>query len=317
MNEHSIPGEERNAARQTEEIGGVAARKSAHKATFSFGPFRLLADQRLLLEGEKPVRLGGRALDILIALVERAGEQISKRDLMARVWPDTVVVEANLAVHVAALRRALGDGQSGSRYIVNVPLRGYSFVAPLTLTDILGSPTPLIEATAPPHNLPARVTRLIGREEDVSRLVKQLSLHRLLTIVGAAGIGKTAVALAVADELIANYEHGVWLIDLAPVADPRLVPTALASALSLEIRSDDPLPGLIAAMSDKRMLFVLDNCEHVIEAAAALVSEMYFGNLEPSARQRTRNKSSGWPPGITKCAVSAVSVVLIDQMCRP
>ena len=169
----------------------------------------------------------------------------------------------------------------------------------------------------PPHNLPARVTRLIGREEDVSKLVHQLPLHRLLTIVGGAGIGKTAVALAGAEELISNYEHGVWLIDLAPVADPRLVPTALASALSLEIRSDDPLPGLIAAMSKKRMLLVLDNCEHVIEAAAALVSEMYFGNLEPSARQRTRNKSSGWPPGITKCAVSAVSVVLIDQMCRP
>jgi len=186
----------------------------------SFGPFRLLADQRLLLEGEKPVRLGSRAIDILIALVERPGEQVSKRDLMARVWPDTTVVEANLAVHVAALRRALGDGQPGSRYIVNVPLRGYSFVAPLTLTDNPGSPTPLIEATAPPHNLPARVTRLIGREEDVSRLVDQLPLHRLLTIVGAAGIGKTAVALAVADELIADYEHGVWLIVSGTAAPP-------------------------------------------------------------------------------------------------
>src|SRR5271166_1143491 len=277
MNEHSIPGEERNAARQTEEIGGVAARKSAHKATFSFGPFRLLADQRLLLEGEKPVRLGGRALDILIALVERPGEQVNKRDLMARVWPNTTVVEANLAVHVAALRRALGDGQSGSRYIVNVPGRGYRFAVSVTVADDLDSPTPRIAETRPPHNLPAQRTRLIGRAEEVSRLAHQLPLHRLLTIVGAAGIGKTAVAFEVAEQLLPNYEHGVWLINLAPVADPRLVPTALASALGLEIRSDAPLPGLIAALSNKRMLLVLDNCEHVIEAAAALAAAVVRG----------------------------------------
>jgi len=243
----------------------------------SFGPFRLIPEQRLLLEGERPVRLGSRAIDILIALSERAGEQVSKRDLMTRIWPDTTVVEANLAVHVAALRRALGDGQSGRRYIVNVPLRGYSFVAPVAVTDDRGSASPHIEAIIPPHNLPAHVTRLIGREEDVSKLVHQLPLHRLLTVAGAAGIGKTAVALAVAEELIPNYEHGVWLIDLAPVTDPLLVPTALASALRLEIRSDDPLPGLIAAVSDKRMLLVLDNCEHVIEAAAALVAGILRG----------------------------------------
>jgi predicted ATPase/DNA-binding winged helix-turn-helix (wHTH) protein len=243
----------------------------------SFGPFRLIPEQRLLLEGERPVRLGSRAIDILIALAERAGEQVSKRDLMTRIWPDTTVVEGNLAVHVAALRRALGDGQSGRRYIVNVPLRGYSFVAPVAVTDDRGSASPHIEAIIPPHNLPAHVTRLIGREEDVSKLVHQLPLHRLLTVAGAAGIGKTAVALAVAEELIPNYEHGVWLIDLAPVADPLLVPTALASTLRLEIRSDDPLPGLIAAVSDKRMLLVLDNCEHVIEAAAALAAGVLRG----------------------------------------
>jgi len=242
-----------------------------------FGPFRLIPEQRLLLEGERPVRLGSRAIDILIALAERAGEQISKRDLIARVWPDAVVVEANLAVHVAALRRALGDGQSGRRYIINVPLRGYSFVAPFTVADDPGSPTPRVAAPAPLHNLPGRLTRLIGRAEDVSRLAHQLPLHRLLTIVGAAGIGKTTVALEVAEQLLRNYEHGVWLIDLAPVAEPRLVLTALASPLSLEIRSDDPLPGLIAALSDKRMLLVLDNCEHVIEAAAALAAAVLRG----------------------------------------
>jgi predicted ATPase/DNA-binding winged helix-turn-helix (wHTH) protein len=249
---------------------------AAPTQTVSFGPFRLIPEQRLLLEGERPVRLGSRAMDILVALAERAGEQISKRELMARIWPDAMVVEANLAVHVAALRRALGDGQSGSQYIVNIPGRGYRFVAPVTVTADLDFPTK-VASTAPLHNLPAHVTRLIGRAEDVRKLVHNLSSHRLLTIVGAAGVGKTAVVLEVAEELIPNYEHGVWLIDLASVADPRHVPTALASALGLEIRSDDPLPGLIAAVSDKRMLLVLDNCELVIEAAATLAAAILRG----------------------------------------
>src|SRR6476660_8351477 len=101
----------------------------------SFGPYRLLAAQRLLLEGDKPVRLGGRAFDILTALVERAGEVVTKEALIARVWPQTFVEEANLKIQVSALRRALGDGQGGRRYIVTVPGRGYNFAAPVRLEE--------------------------------------------------------------------------------------------------------------------------------------------------------------------------------------
>ena len=101
----------------------------------SFGPFRLLAEQRLLLEGDKPVRLGSRAFDILAALVERAGEVVGKEELIARAWPQTFVEESNLKIQVSALRRALGDGQGGHRYIVTVPGRGYNFVAPIRLEE--------------------------------------------------------------------------------------------------------------------------------------------------------------------------------------
>ena len=99
----------------------------------SFGPFRLLAAQFLLLEGDKPVPLGSRAMHILIVLLERPSELVSKQDLMARVWPNLFVEPANLTVHVSALRRALRDGRDGNRFIINIPGRGYCFVAPVTL----------------------------------------------------------------------------------------------------------------------------------------------------------------------------------------
>jgi DNA-binding winged helix-turn-helix (wHTH) protein len=98
----------------------------------SFGPFRLLPSQFLLLEGDKPVSLGSRALEILIALLERPGKLITKQELMARVWPNIFVEPANLTVNMSALRRALRDGQDGNRFVINIPGRGYSFVADVT-----------------------------------------------------------------------------------------------------------------------------------------------------------------------------------------
>ena len=114
----------------------------------SFGPFRLLAPQRLLLEGDKPVRLGSRAFDILAALVERAGKVVGKEELIARAWPQTFVEEANLKFQVSALRRALGDGQNGHRYVVTVPGRGYNFVAPVSLEGPSRAPLPPTIASA-------------------------------------------------------------------------------------------------------------------------------------------------------------------------
>jgi predicted ATPase/DNA-binding winged helix-turn-helix (wHTH) protein len=242
----------------------------------SFGPFRLLAAQRLLLEGDKPVRLGSRAFDILAALVERAGEVVDKRELITRAWPKTLVEEANLKIQVSALRRALGDGQGGHRYVVTVPGRGYNFVAPVSLKGSSRAPPPRMAATAV-HNLPFAATRMIGREDAVAALVSRLSRERLVTIIGPGGIGKTTVALAVAERMIASYERGVWLVDLAPLSDPRLVPSALATVLGLEIRIENPLPGLVASLGDKRMMLLLDNCEHVIDAAASLAGAVLSG----------------------------------------
>jgi predicted ATPase/DNA-binding winged helix-turn-helix (wHTH) protein len=237
----------------------------------SFGPFRLLPTQRLLLEGNEPLHLGSRALDILIALVERPGELVSKDELMARVWPNTFVEPANLTVHIAALRRTLGDGRDGNRFLLNIPGRGYRFVAPVAFADDLRPPEAAAVAIKPAHNLPTRLTRLIGRADIVNQLTERLPQSRLLTIAGPGGIGKTSVAIAVAERLIEAYEHGVRLVDLAPVRDPLLVPSALAAALGLELHSEEPLAELVAAVSDKRILLVLDNCAHIVGACAEVV----------------------------------------------
>src|SRR3954468_19088424 len=239
-----------------------------------FGPFRLLAAERLLLEGDQPVRLGSRAFDILATLLQRPGEVIGKDELISLTWPKTFVEDANLKIQISALRRALGDGQDGNRYIATIPGRGYNFVAPVRFEKLARAAT---IASAAAHNLPLAMTRMIGREEVVATLVSRLSRERVLTIVGPGGIGKTTVALAVAERMISDYEHGVWLVDLAPLGDPRLVPSTVATVLGLEVRTDNPLPSLIAALRDKRMLLLLDNCEHVIDAAASLAAAVLTG----------------------------------------
>ncbi|MBT1514069.1 MULTISPECIES: winged helix-turn-helix domain-containing protein [unclassified Bradyrhizobium] len=243
----------------------------------SFGPFRLLAEQRILLEGDKPVRLGSRAFDILAALVERGGDVVGKEELMARAWPQTFVEEANLKIQVSALRRALGDGQGGNRYIVTVVGRGYNFVAPVRIDEPSRTLPPATVSPAAVHNLPLAVTRMIGREETVEALISRLSRERLVTIVGPGGIGKTTAALAVAERITSEYEHGVWLIDLASLGDARLVPSAVATVLNLQIPAEDPINGLVAAVRDSRMLLLLDSCEHVIDEVANLATALLSG----------------------------------------
>ena len=245
--------------------------------SFAFGSLRLFPSQRLLLDGDKPVRLGSRALDILAVLAEHAGRVVSKEELIARVWPNVFVEESNLKLQVSALRRALGDGQGGARYIVTVPGRGYEFVAPVRRTAEPPKPPPTAVTEAGRHNLPVAVTRMIGRDETVAALVSRLSRERLVTIVGPGGIGKTTVALAVGEALVPAYEHGVWLIDLAPLGDPDLVPSAVATAIGAEIRGHDATAELIAKLNDKRMLLLLDNCERVIDPAARLATALVRG----------------------------------------
>jgi predicted ATPase/DNA-binding winged helix-turn-helix (wHTH) protein len=255
----------------------VSTSTAPAEQAISFGPFRLLPAQRLLLEDGMPVRLGSRALEILTALVEHAGELVSKTDLIGRVWPDTFVDESSLRVHIAGLRRALGDGQPGRRYLANIPGRGYRFVAPISRSEPEFLPADSKGIPARAHNLPVSQSRVVGRIDVIATIQDQLPRWRFVSIVGEGGIGKTTVALALAEALLPVYEDGVWLVDLAPVDDQRLVPIAAGSALGLTVHAEDALSRLSDFVRDKRMLVVLDSCEHVVEVAAVLAEQLLAG----------------------------------------
>ena len=243
--------------------------------TFTFGPFRLSPRRQLLLKGETPVPLGSRAFEILLALVERAGEVVDKDSLMTRAWSDVTVEESNLRTQITALRRVLAEGGTGESYVVALPGRGYRFVA-----AVARSACDTAESTVAAykgHNFPDRLIRPIGRADIVAMVCSRLQRGRFITIVGSAGIGKTTVALAVAEKLLASYQDGVRFVDLAPLNDPRLVPSALASVLGVAVRSENPYPALISFLKDKQILILLDNCEHVLFAAAALAEKLLKG----------------------------------------
>lgn len=241
-----------------------------------FGPFRLMPARRLLLRGDKTLPLGGRALDILIALVDRAGEVLSRRDLMSRVWPDVVVEEANLRVHLSALRKALGDGRGGVRYITNVPGRGYCFVAPVERSRLEREARPEPEPSPrASRGLPPQLERMVGRERVVAELCDLLRATRFVSVVASGGMGKTTVAIAAGHALAPEFDDDCCFVDLAAVTDGALVTTTVASALGCYGQGEDPVPALLSLLAGRRLLLVLDNCEHVIEAVAPLAERVF------------------------------------------
>jgi predicted ATPase/DNA-binding winged helix-turn-helix (wHTH) protein len=243
---------------------------------YSFESFRFVPAQQLLLNGDTPVRLGSRALDILAELVERAGEVVGKRELIARAWPRNVVEDSNLKVHVAALRRALGEDGREQRYVATVSGRGYRFVAPVVsrARETLAQPEPLRTAWEQVRKLPAPASRATGRDETIAALLNIMDQRRLVSIVGPGGIGKSTVALPLAEMFIARAGMEICFVDLGPLADWTFVVGAVAAALGITVHSGDGVPSLAASLRERRLLLVLDSCEHLIEAVAVLVERI-------------------------------------------
>ncbi|ROM67255.1 transcriptional regulator [Pseudomonas brassicacearum] len=249
---------------------------------FAFGPFCVTPGKRLLTQSGATVEIGGRALDLLIALLERPGRVMSKRELIKLVWPDIVVSEGSLRFHMTGLRRILGDGENGARYIATQVGVGYAFVAPIERLqpgrESLVTPTFLAHAdnkrfTSAVGGLPTRA-RLIGRDSDVQRIVDRLLEPKLFTIVGPGGVGKTSLAVEVGHRIASERAETVRFVDLAQVEDAALVPSSLAASLGIAVQAEDPMFVLLAHLRDSRLVLIIDNCEHLIDAVSAIVEQI-------------------------------------------
>src|SRR5258705_8581997 len=196
---------------------------SAPPERYRFGPFELQPNKRRLLKDSATISLRPRAFDLLAALVERAGHLVTKDELLDVVWPRTVVEEAALHVQMSALRKVLGTDA-----ITTVSGRGYQFTLPVTKGDGQAD-----RASKPKHNLPYQLTSFVGREQEIAQLEELVATHRLVTLTGAGGAGKTRLAIEVASRLIDAFPDGVWLVELAALSDPRLVAHAAGQAPGL------------------------------------------------------------------------------------
>jgi predicted ATPase/DNA-binding winged helix-turn-helix (wHTH) protein len=252
--------------------------------TVKFGRFHVLPHRREFLAEGVPVPLGSRAFDVLMVLIEAGGELVTKDEILSRVWPGMVVEEHSLQFHISALRKVLGEDRG---FVKTISGRGYQFVADITAAA--GEQEALANRSAnlpPPFpdaesltNLPAPTSDLIGREAELSKATDLVTANRLVTLVGAGGIGKTRLGFEVARHLLHKFASGVWVAELGLVSDPHVVPVTVARVLGLEIAGGTVTPERVAtALGAKQLLLVLDSCEHVIDVAANMAEALLRAN---------------------------------------
>src|SRR5476651_348775 len=246
------------------------------KLVYQSGHLEVDMTRRELRVRGAAVPIGGRAFEIIEVLVEAAGNVVSKDDLMERVWPGAIVEESTLWVHISAVRKALGAERGKLKTISR---RGYQLhgswrtagaMVPIGEIDSREPVAPAPRAFS--HNLPAPGTSLIGRQSAMHELQDLLSAYRMVTLTGPGGIGKSRLALEAARHALAQPRGDVWLVELASLSDPNLVPSTVARSLGLRIGIADLSPELLArAIGQRTLLLLLDNCEHIIDAVARLV----------------------------------------------
>src|SRR6202035_1147288 len=283
-------------------------------ASVEFGRLRVLPHRREMIADGKPIKLGGRAFDTLMALIEARGAVVAKDALMKRVWSGLVVEENNLQSHISALRAALGPDRD---LIRTVSGRGYQFIGEIRGLLVAGDERASLgleeaeSAALPPTNVPEPVSELIGRDNELAEVAELMGENRFVTLTGPGGIGKTRLAVALARELRANFADGVWLAQFSPLADPKLVPAAVAAAVGLKLSGEASVQSVAQALAGRRLLLVLDTCEHVIEIAASM-AEAALGagsELRILATSRELLKAEGeWVYPVSPLAVPTADV---------
>lgn len=240
--------------------------------SYQLGPYQLDPRVGVLTRDGSPAPLGPRAIAVLTVLVENAPSYVPKELIMERAWPGMVVEENNLSVQISAIRRALAQA-SGEGWLQTLPRRGYRFIGPVTT---LSDTTPVRTLATKPHsNLPQPFTSFIGREVELADIRNWMSSHRLVTLTGAGGVGKTRMALQVAMQALDAYRDGVFLVELDSLRDPELVPQIAATVVGLK---EQPGTSLMAMLTEylqvRHLLLVLDNAEHLIPACAQLAEAL-------------------------------------------
>jgi predicted ATPase/DNA-binding winged helix-turn-helix (wHTH) protein len=273
------------------------AHVSDASASVEFGRYTVEPHRRELLADGRPVKLGGRAFDLLMALIDASGAVVSKDVLLDRVWPGRIVEENRLQNQVSALRRAFGADQDLIRTVAG---RGYKFTGDIRARSAarLVAEVPPATPVPPdsPTNLPGRFSELIGRDTELRKILDLVAAHRLVTLTGIGGIGKTALVIEAARHLLPEFADGIWIAELGPLSDPDLVSVTVATALGLELAGGAMSPERVAkALSSKRLLLVLDNCEHVINAASSMAEALLRAG--PSGRVMATSREPLRVPG--------------------
>ena len=281
---------------------------------YQAGPCEIDRGRRELRVRGVPAAIGSRAFEIIEKLAQSAGRLVTKDELIAHAWPGITVGGNTLPVHIAAIRKALGPHRA---MLKTVSGRGYRLVGEWCVRESVAAKTheaakPIIALDTRLANLPVRNTDLIGRTEPLSLLRDRLTAYRIVTLVGSAGIGKTSLALEVARSLLDDFAEGVWFVDLSAFQDPKLLASAVARTLGLRLSGETISPETVArAISSSELLLLLDNCEHVVEAAAAFAEAMV--QRCPNVTVLATSRETLWIAGECIYRVPALDVPATDR----
>ncbi|MFA6262675.1 MAG: winged helix-turn-helix domain-containing protein, partial [Bacteroidia bacterium] len=230
-----------------------------------FERFELRPAERLLLVDGTPAAIGARAFDLLLALAQRHGRLVGKQELLDQVWPGLVVEEHNIATQIGTLRKLLG-----APAITTVAGRGYRLTA---ARGDAAAPATVAAPGAATH-LPRELTPLLGRSDDLAAVMSLLQRYRLVTLVGAGGMGKSLLAQHALSGRGTDFAQGICWVELASVGDAAELPARIAHALGVRPAAGEPLAGLCAAVTSMSMLVALDNAKHLLADAARTVAAL-------------------------------------------